>query len=85
MWRKNESPLFQDTIALVQDRRLAIGSNNSLVVTNVTREDTGDYRCEVLGENINVTHRVFVKTAPYNISVQAEGNGAEVGVVKIAK
>lgn len=85
MWRKNESPLFQDRIALVQNRRLAVGDDNSLIITNVTREDTGDYRCEVMGENMTVVHKVFVKSAPYNISVQAEGNGAEVGVGKNTK
>lgn len=85
MWRKDNSPLFQDTIALTVDRRLrdrlSIDSDNTVVINNATGADSGSYRCEVLGENLNVTHQVYVKTAPYNISVQAEGNGAEVSVL----
>lgn len=82
MWRKNENPLFQDTIALTQNHRLSVEKNNSLVINGVTREDAGEYRCEILGENVNVTHQVYVKTAPYNISVRAEGYGTEVTIHK---
>lgn len=78
MWRKNYSPIFQDTIALTGNPRLRVDNDNSLIINNVIGEDAGSYRCEVLGENITVTHQVFVRTAPYNISVHAEGNGAEV-------
>lgn len=91
MWRKDNSPLFQDTIALTVDRRfrdrLSIENDNTLIISNATGADSGSYRCEVLGENMTVTHQVIVKTAPYNISVQAEGNGAEVSILflKLAK
>lgn len=80
MWRKNNSPLFQDTIALTENRGLSIENDNTLIINHATGADSGSYRCEVLGENMTVTHQVFVKSAPYNISVQAEGNGAEVSI-----
>lgn len=83
MWRMNGSPIFQDTIALTENHRYSIERDNTLIISNVTADDSGSYRCEVLGESLTVIHQVFVKSAPFNISVEAEGNGAEVSVIYI--
>lgn len=80
MWRKDYGPIFQDTIALTNNRRLFVTTDNTLTIVNASVTDSGSYSCEVLGENMTVTHQVFVKSAPYNISVVAEGNGVEVSI-----
>lgn len=81
MWRKNNSPIFQDRISLTTNQRLSVENNNSLIINNITVIDAGSYMCEVLGENKSVTHEVIVKGAPFNITVEAENNRTEVSII----
>ncbi|XP_018537742.1 hyaluronan and proteoglycan link protein 1 [Lates calcarifer] len=57
-----QHPSFQDRVDLV-DRQMKDG-NVSLILKNVTREDTGRYKCRVVQRETNRRKRSFLNTEP---------------------
>ncbi|XP_018544884.1 putative butyrophilin subfamily 2 member A3 [Lates calcarifer] len=66
---------FQDRVDLV-DRQMKDG-NVSLILKNVTREDTGRYECRVVQRGTNRRKRSYLNTEPISIidlDVHSSGN-----------
>ncbi|XP_076619696.1 opioid-binding protein/cell adhesion molecule homolog [Colletes latitarsis] len=67
-WKRNDETLYLDSIAMTVDsERIVRLPNNTLVIHNVTTNDTSeDYECSILQKSSTVTikHRVLVEDAP---------------------
>ncbi|XP_018545234.1 hyaluronan and proteoglycan link protein 1 [Lates calcarifer] len=71
----NQHPSFQDRVDLV-DRQMKDG-DVSLTLKNVTREDTGRYKCRIIQGGTNHRKRSFLNTEPISIiylDVRSSGN-----------
>uniref|UniRef100_A0A4W6D4Q7 Ig-like domain-containing protein n=1 Tax=Lates calcarifer TaxID=8187 RepID=A0A4W6D4Q7_LATCA len=72
---------FQDRVDLV-DRQMKDG-NVSLILKNVTREDTGRYECRVVQRGTNRRKRSYLNTEPISIidlDVHSSGESVELSV-----
>ncbi|XP_015429049.1 PREDICTED: opioid-binding protein/cell adhesion molecule homolog [Dufourea novaeangliae] len=64
-WKRNDENLYYDSIAMTQDKnRIVRLPNNTLVIHNVTVNDTSDdYECSILqNPPITIKHKVVVDT-----------------------
>ncbi|KAF2878813.1 hypothetical protein ILUMI_27360, partial [Ignelater luminosus] len=77
IWKKNNVPIFQDSIRFDNVANNYKVVNRSLIISNVGAYETANYTCSIpLTKNysLQVTHRLFVQTAPKIVSLRAQND-----------
>lgn len=69
-WTRNDENLYSDATSMTNDKRIVRMPNNTLVIHNVTANDTSDdYKCSILQDPpITIRHRVIVETSRIRVS-----------------